>query len=168
MRGQNFQKPIMTIDSTSRYGLVTSYLVQLNKSIVGQELNKPINTITAGGLKFAEVRAFLISYYGTGIGQEISKPIRTITGKDHFALVTIKGVDYACIDIGMRMLTPRELFRGHGFSDEYIIEQDFEGEKYTKKQQVNKVGNSVPPAFAKVLVELNLPEFCKNLNCSAV
>lgn len=163
VRGQNLQTPIMNIDTSNRYGLVASYLVQLNKSVVGQQLDKPINTITAGGLKFAEVRAFLISYYGSGGGQELSKPIRTITSKDRFALITIKGVDYACIDIGMRMLTPRELFRGHGFSEKYIIEHDFEGKEYTKKQQVNKVGNSVPPAFAKTLVELNLPEFCKTI-----
>jgi DNA (cytosine-5)-methyltransferase 1 len=32
-----------------------------------------------------------------------------------WSLVTIDGVDYAIVDIGMRMLEPRELARAQGF-----------------------------------------------------
>jgi DNA (cytosine-5)-methyltransferase 1 len=45
-------------------------------------------------------------------------PLDTITTKERYALctVTIGGEEYAIVDIGMRMLTPRELFlcRGSG------------------------------------------------------
>jgi DNA (cytosine-5)-methyltransferase 1 len=71
-------------------------------------------------------------------------------------LVTVHGVDYAIVDIGMRMLQPRELFRGQSFPDNYEIEHgiDDEGEiiALSKTAQVRLCGNSVPPVMAEQLV----------------
>ena len=86
--------------------------------------------------------------------------MHTITTKDRFGLVTVKGIDYQIVDIGMRMLNPRELFNAQGFPSDYVIEKDAEGHKYTQKAQVARCGNAVPPPFAKALVEDNLPELC--------
>lgn len=58
----------------------------------------------------------------------MKEPIHTITAKDRFGLVTVQEIDYRIVDIGMRMLTPRELFRAQGFQESYVIDQDDLGE----------------------------------------
>ena len=64
------------------------------------------------------------------------------------------------IDIGMRMLTPRELFNAQGFPVDYIIEHDAHGQPITKTAQVAKCGNSVCPPLAEALVRAQFPEAC--------
>lgn len=67
---------------------------------------------------------------------------------------------YILVDIGMRMLQPRELYKAQGFPDWYVIDQDYKGNKYTRAEQVARCGNAVPPPFAEALVKANLPELC--------
>ena len=110
-----------------------------------------------------EVRAFLLKYYGTNIGHPADQPLQTITTKERFGLVTIKGTEYQIVDIGMRMLQPRELFKAQGFDDNYIIDVDQNGKAISKTKQVARCGNAVPPPFAKALVEANLPELCTHV-----
>ena len=127
VRGQAVDKPLMTADSSNRYGLVT---------------------------------ALLIKYYGQGEGQSLREPLHTITAKDRFGLVIVRGEPYQIIDIGLRMLTPRELFRAQGFPEDYIIDCDADGKHYPKSAQVARCGNAVPPPFAEALVRANLQEMC--------
>lgn len=164
VRGQKLDEPIMTLDSSPRYGLVSAFIIQMNKGMIGTDMKEPVNTIVAGPGHIGEVRAFLIKYYGKGIGQDIKEPLDTVVSKDRFGLVTIKGVDYKIVDIGLRMLTPRELFNAQGFPEGYIIDHDYTGKVYPKTKQVARCGNAVPPPFAKALVEANLPELCKKMN----
>lgn len=110
VRGQTIKDPIMTVDGSNRYGLVTSFLSKFYKSGTGQDIREPLHTITTSAGHFGEVRAFLIKYYGDATGQDIEKPLDTVTTKDRFGLVTIEGVDYQIVDIGLRMLEPRELY----------------------------------------------------------
>jgi len=65
------------------------------------------------------------------------------------------------VDIGLRMLEPKELYGCQGFPEDYIIDRDHEGKSYSKAEQVMKCGNAVPPPFAAALVKSNLPELCK-------
>ena len=116
--------------------------------------------MTAGGLHIGEVRAFLIAYYGSSVGQDLLDPLQTVVTKDRFGLVTIHGVEYQIVDIGMRMLEPHEQFAAQGFPSNYIIEVDADCKKYSKSAQVARCGNAVPPPFAKALVIANLPEIC--------
>ena len=109
---------------------------------------------------FGEVRALLIKYYGAGDGQPITDPLHTITAKDRLGLVTIHGQHYAITDIGLRMLTPRELFNAQGFPPDYVIDIGPLGIPNTKANQVARCGNSVPPPFAEAIVRANLPELC--------
>lgn len=160
VRGQKLQEPVMTVDSSNRYGLVTAFLLQLNNNCDGKSLEKPIPTIAAGAGHFGEVRAFLIKFYRQGTGEDIKKPIGTITAKDRFGMVTVKGTDYRIADIGMRMLEPRELYGCQGFPKSYIIDRDGEGKPYSRAEQVKRCGNAVCPPVAKALVEANLPEMC--------
>lgn len=195
VRGQTIEEPIMTVDSSNRYGLVTSFLhkyydggytgagdsvenplptvtawdhnsvvtanlIQMNNHCDGRNIREPLPTITAGDGHFGEVRAFLLKYYGNGTAHSIKEPLDTITSKDRFGLVTIKGVDYKIVDIGLRMLEPKELYGCQGFPDDYIIDHDFEGHKYPRSEQVRRCGNAVCPPIPAALVRSNLPEMC--------
>jgi hypothetical protein len=62
------------------------------------------------------------------------------------------------VDIGMRMLTPRELFNAQGFPPDYIIDRDAEGRPITKTAQVAKCGNSVCPPIARGAGAANVAE----------
>lgn len=161
-RGQTMNRPLLTQDTSNRYGLVTSHLIKLRGTCKdGQPVTEPIPTITAGGMHVGEVRTFLMKYYGTADnGQQLDEPLHTITTKDRFGLVTIEGVDYQIVDIGMRMLEPHELFAAQGFPPNYIIDVDADGVRYPKSAQVARCGNAVPPPFAEALVRANLPELC--------
>lgn len=160
VRGQTIEDPIMTVDGSNRYGLVTSFLSKFYKSGTGQDLREPLHTITTSAGHFGEVRAFLIKYYGDATGQDIEKPLDTVTTKDRFGLVTIKGVDYQIVDIGLRMLEPRELYGCQGFPDDYIIDHDYTGKIYPRSEQVRRCGNAVCPPIPAALVRANLPELC--------
>ena len=195
VRGQTIEAPIMTVDGSNRYGLVTSFLhkyydggytgagenmrnplptvtawdhnsvvtanlIQMNNHCDGRDMRKPIPTITAGDGHFGEVRAFLIKYYGQGTGQDIKAPLDTVTAQDRFGLVTINGVDYQIVDIGLRMLEPRELYGCQGFPDDYIIDHDYTGKTYPRSEQVKRCGNAVCPPIPAALVKANLPELC--------
>jgi len=158
--GAGLDEPLPTVTTVDHNALVTSHLVKMKGTNIGQQVTEPIQTITAGGLHFGEVRSFLIKYNSTAIGQEISEPMHTVTTKDRLGLVSIHGQDYQIVDICMRMLKPRELFRGQGFDDDYIIDRDSEGNKFSQEDQVARCGNAVPPPFSKSLVRANLPELC--------
>lgn len=160
VRGQTIKDPIMTVDGSNRYGLVTSFLSKFYKSGTGQDLREPLHTITTSAGHFGEVRAFLIKYYGDATGQDIEKPLDTVTTKDRFGLVTIEGVDYQIVDIGLRMLEPRELYGCQGFPDDYIIDHDYTGKTYPRSEQVRRCGNAVCPPIPAALVKANLPELC--------
>lgn len=160
VRGQTIEDPIMTVDGSNRYGLVTSFLSKFYKSGIGQDEREPLHTITTSAGHFGEVRAFLIKYYGDATGQDIEKPLDTVTTKDRFGLVTIEGVDYQIVDIGLRMLEPRELYGCQGFPDDYIIDHDYTGKTYPRSEQVRRCGNAVCPPIPAALVRANLPELC--------
>lgn len=152
--------PVSTITSVDHNAVVTSSILQLNNNCVGQPVTEPLRTITAGAGHFAEVQALLIKFYGQGTGQPVTEPLDTITAKDRFGLVTIHGVDYMIVDIGLRMLSPRELYAAQGFPPDYEIETDCYGNQYPKNKQVARCGNSVPPPFAFALARANWPEKC--------
>lgn len=162
VRGQGIEEPIMTVDGSNRYGLVTSFLSKFYKTGIGQDAREPLGTVTAdaGGGHFGEVRAFLVKYYGQGTGQDIKEPLGTVTSQDRFGLVTIQGVDYQIVDIGLRMLEPKELYGCQGFPKDYIIDHDCDGKEYPKCEQVKRCGNAVCPPIAAALVKANLPEMC--------
>lgn len=160
VRGQTIEDPIMTVDGSNRYGLVTSFLSKFYKSGIGQDEREPLHTITTSAGHFGEVRAFLIKYYGDATGQDIEKPLDTVTTKDRFGLVTIEGVNYQIVDIGLRMLEPKELYGCQGFPDDYIIDHDYTGKAYPRTEQVRRCGNAVCPPIPAALVKANLPELC--------
>lgn len=161
VRGQEVKEPIMTVDGSNRYGLVTSFLSKFYKSGTGQDVREPLHTVTCSPGHFGEVRAYLIKYYGQGTGQDINEPLDTVTAQDRFGLVTIQGADYQIADIGLRMLEPKELYGCQGFPADYIIDHDSDGRPYPRSEQVKRCGNAVCPQIPAALVRANLPELCR-------
>lgn len=158
--GRPLHVPISTVTASgSQQSLVTSNLIKLRGSSKGaQPVAEPLHTISAQGLHHAEVRAFLIKYYGTDQDPQLREPLHTITTKDRFGLVTVHGEQYAIVDIGMRMLAPRELYRAQGFPPSYQIERGGDGRILTKTAQVRMCGNSVSPPMAEAYVAANYCE----------
>ncbi len=160
--GSGMNEPLSTVTAIDHNALAAVHITQFNNHCIGQRADEPLKTITCGEGHFGEVRAFLIKYYsgGEGHGQSVDEPLHTITTKDRFGLVTIEGQKYAIVDIGLRMLSPRELYNAQGFPVDYEIETDCYGRAYPKTKQVARCGNSVPPPFATALVRANAPEWC--------
>ncbi|HEY9544861.1 MAG TPA: DNA cytosine methyltransferase [Solimonas sp.] len=156
--GHDARSPVSTVSSTgAQQQVVTSHLLKLRGTCKdGQPIDEPAPTVTGGGTHAAEVRAFLVAYYGNDKdGQGVNEPLRTMPTKDRFGLVTVKGELYQIVDIGMRMLTPRELANAQGFPPEYVIDRKPDGTPLTKTAQVRMIGNSVCPPVAEALVRAN-------------
>lgn len=141
-------------------------------------LDAPLTTIVAGGVKHALVCAYVAKAYGgKGTpGASLNGPLSTITTKDHHSLVVGRkepdaarkaecrawldkwvgvGVFPEVEDLGMRPLTPRELFNCQGFPADYEINPMVRGRGLGITAQVRLVGNSVSPPVAEALVRAN-------------
>ncbi|MGE3844952.1 MAG: DNA cytosine methyltransferase [Vicinamibacterales bacterium] len=157
MVGHPMDAPVSTIVGKGcTQALTTAFLTKFYGTNIGQDVRLPFPTVTADGQHVGAVRAFLLKYYGTG-GQLSSpaEPMHTLTDKARMGLVTVAGVEYQIVDIGMRMLTPRELFRAQGFPDSYIIDQAADGTPITKTDQIRLCGNSVCPPLARAIIQAN-------------
>lgn len=162
--GSSAEEPLHTVTAIDHNAVCAAYVTQFNNNCDGQSVDRPLNTVTAGIGHFGEVKAFLIKYYGNGDNAvSCDRPSPTVTAKDRMGLVTIHGEDYQIVDIGLRMLTPRELFDAQGFPHEYIIDVDADGMEYPKSEQVARCGNAVCPPIPTALVRANLPEHCHNI-----
>jgi len=158
MVGHSLDEPVSTLTAKcSHQQLVSAFLTKMYGSCKdGQDMRQPFGTVTAQGQHLAEVRAFLMKYYGTG-GQHqgCDEPMHTATAKARLGLVTVAGVDYQIVDIGMRMLSPRELFRAQGFPDSYVIDRLPDGTPISKTDQIRLCGNSVCPPLARAIIAAN-------------
>lgn len=152
--GHDARKPVSTISGKgSQQQVVTSHLVKLKGTCKdGQPVDQPAPTVQAGGWHIGEVRAFLVKYFSTAVGQALDEPAATLTSKPRLGLVYVRGEAYQIVDIGMRMLTARELARAQGFPDSYVIDRGADGKPLTKSAQVRMIGNSVCPPLAKAIV----------------
>ena len=167
--GVGMDEPMHSVTTVDHHAAVTSHLVKLRGTCRdGQRTDQPMPTITAGGTHVGEVKTMLaVDGYDEQRAQQALEFLREYCGPDSTGLVTLDGVVYRIVDIGMRMLQPHELYRAQGFPEWYIIDQDFRGVKYAKDKQVARCGNAVPPPFAEALVRANLPELCQSKEIAA-
>lgn len=167
--GGEVGQPTHTITTGNHHAAVTSHLVKLRGTCRdGQRTDEPMPTVTAGGTHVGEVKTLLaVDGYDELRAQQALEFLREYCGPDSTGLVTIEGVVYRIVDIGMRMLQPHELYRAQGFPEWYIIDRDYRGVKYAKDKQVARCGNAVPPPFAEALVRANLPELCQSKEIAA-
>lgn len=161
--GVSMDEPMHSVTTVDHHAAVTSHLVKLRGTCRdGQRTDAPMPTITAGGTHVGEVKTLLaVDAYDEQRAEEALEFLREYCGPDSTGLVTIDGIVYRVVDIGMRMLQPHELYRAQGFPEWYIIDRDYRGVKYAKDKQVARCGNAVPPTFAEALVRANLPELCQ-------
>lgn len=165
-RSMPANEPLRTICAQTKGGhhaLVTAFMAKHYGGVVGHGLHdEPLHTVSAQGTHHAEVRAFLVKYYGSDQDPRLEEPLHTVTTKDRYGLVTVAGEEYQIADIGLRMLSPKELFRAQGFPETYVTDWgiDHNGKRIelTKSAQVRMCGNSVCPPLAAALVRANLPE----------
>jgi DNA (cytosine-5)-methyltransferase 1 len=157
--GSPMDDPMHTVTATDHNALVTSHLLKLRGTCKDEQpVTAPMPTICACGTHVAEVRAFLLSYYGTDQAPRLGGPLPTVTTRDRFGLVTVHGVDYQIVDIGMRMLEPHELYRAQGFPADYRIDIEHRGKRLSKVAQVRMCGNSVCPPAAEAIVAAQFAE----------
>jgi DNA (cytosine-5)-methyltransferase 1 len=157
--------PTVTMRGTQNNLVAATLIKNTHGDKQAFDLREPLRTVLAGGTHHAvvacrlgQVRAFLWKYYGSG-GQwnSLHEPAPTITVRDRLALgiVLIGGEPWQIVDIGMRMLSPRELFRAQGFPDSYLIDVGVNGRPATKGDQVGRCGNSVCPQVVAAVVRAN-------------
>lgn len=186
--------PTVVAGGGGKTAVLSAFIAQHNterggRSNPGNAADAPLSTVTSRGtqqqpvtitlidrdaiapeyLERAEMTAaFLVKYYGTQNGaHELIKPLDTVTSRDRFAVVTVT-IDtqtFVLVDIGMRMLTPRELANAQGFPADYVIAPecwymtDGGNRKFgrlPKSHQISKIGNAVCPQMSEALVRANL------------
>lgn len=160
MVGHHPEKPLSTIVGKGcQQGVVAAHLL----SMKGNErrdssIEEPAASVCAQGTHATLIATFLQKYYGSGAGTPgLPEPMHTATTKDRFALVKVEidGATYVIADIGMRMLTPRELARAQDFPDTYVLDRLPDGRPVTKTDQVRLIGNSVCRSLSRAIVSAN-------------
>ena len=102
--------------------------------------NATLMNLARGRERFGNSK-WIQAYYGNATFTPITRPLPTITTRDRFALC-----DATSGEIGLRMLTVKELKAAQGFPDSYVI-------CGTREEQVKQIGNSVPPPLAFAVVK---------------
>ena len=182
-RPLDIRDPMHTVTSHDREALIAAHVVKFKGDNLGHGAEDPMQTVTTSAGEFAVCKAYLAKMHGgddLGYWPEIRALLNEFCGyelaEDEVLLLEIKGVLYYIADIGLRMLSPRELYNAMGFPPDYIIDRDYLGNEYKKSAQVARCGNAVCPPVASALVRANLPEWCnitittmaQLMNCVAV
>ena len=173
--GEKVGEPLPTVTAIDHNAVCAAHVVKFKGDNVGTPPSEPLQTVTASAGKeracsggtFAVCRAHLAKIRsGDDLGHwpEIRALLNEFCGyelaEDEVLLLEIGGALYYIADIGLRMLSPRELYNAMGFPPDYIIDRDYEGHEYKKSAQVARCGNAVCPPVASALVRANLPEWC--------
>lgn len=142
-----------------------AHVVKYKRDEVGTRPSEPLPTQTAGGV-FGCCKAVLYKistserlHHWPQIRDLLNLYCGYALGEDDLLLLSIGGAPYYIADIGLRMLSPRELYNAMGFPPDYIIDHDAAGKPYPKTQQVARCGNAVCPPMAAAVVAANLPEY---------
>lgn len=143
--GSALDAPIGAVTVRDHHSLITAHLTKFYGTSTGAALSEPAPTITSGGEHIGLVRALLEKHAPPAQAQ------LSLLGSLEPGVVRIGGERWTIVDIGLRMLQPRELYRAQGFGDDYLI--DLPG--LSKTAKVRLCGNSVCPDVAEALVRAN-------------
>ncbi len=166
--GRTANAPISTVTATgSQQGPVAAFFAKYYGTGDGARTDAPCHTVTTKD-RFSHVQAELAAPV---FSEEHKERARQVAGflRAHdawdggeFVTLTLDGETFVVIDIGLRMLSPRELFNAQGFPPDYVIEgvwhqngEEWTFEAFTKSTQVSCCGNSVCPDLARALAEAN-------------
>jgi len=128
----------------------------------GQEPGDPLHTVTTKDRFCLSQAALAAPPFGPEHyerAREVAVFLRAHGFWDEREFVTLEvdGITLVMVDIGMRMLTPRELFNAQGFPADYEIDRDLDGNVFSKSDQVGRAGNSVCPPLAEAIARANVP-----------
>lgn len=160
--GHDIGAPLGTItaDGQGKSALITPHLQKYYGTGEGSRYDEPCHTVTVKD-RHGHVEALLEAPPFT---PEMEARARTVADfmrvhgfwdDREFVTLQIGAMAFVIVDIGMRMLTPRELYNAQGFPPDYQIERGLDGAPFSKSVQVSCVGNSVCPPVAAALVSAN-------------
>ncbi|WP_374701886.1 DNA cytosine methyltransferase [Agrobacterium genomosp. 13] len=167
--GHEIDRPSATVmaDGAGKSQLVTPFLQAYYGTGDGGEENQPARTITTKD-RHGHVEAMLdvppFTEEQAARAREVAAFMRShgFWDEREFVTLEIDGHTFVIVDIGMRMLTPRELFNAQGFPGDYQIDGVWVSEDgketwiaFPKSVQVSCVGNSVSPPVAEALIGAN-------------
>ena len=165
--GEKVGEPLPTVTAIDHNAVCAAHMVKFKGDNLGHGMKEPMQTVTTSAGEFALCKAHLAKMRsGDDLGHwpEIRALLNEYCGytlaEDEVLLLEISGALYYIADIGLRMLSPRELYNAMGFPPDYIIDHDYLGNEYKKSAQVTRCGNAVCPPMATALVRANLPEWC--------
>ncbi len=163
--GTRPSEPLPTVTAIDHNAVCAAHVVKYKRDEVGTRPSEPLPTQTAGGV-FGCCKAVLYKistserlHHWPQIRDLLNLYCGYALGEDDLLLLSIGGAPYYIADIGLRMLSPRELYNAMGFPPDYIIDHDAAGKPYPKTQQVARCGNAVCPPMAAAVVAANLPEY---------
>ena len=170
-RPLDVKDPMHTVTSHDREALVAVHAVKFKGDNLGHEINEPLQTITTSAGEFALCKVHLSKMHSgdrlAGHWAEIRRLLNKFCGytlgEDEILLLEIAGTNYYIADIGLRMLSPRELYNAMGFPPDYIIDRDYMGNPYPKSDQVARCGNAVCPPMAAAVARSNFPEYAERV-----
>ena len=165
--GEKVGAPLPTVTAIDHNAVCAASVVKFKGDNLGHGADEPMQTVTASAGEFAVCKAHLAKIRsGDDMGHwpEIRDLLNEFCGytlaDNEVLLLEIRGALYYIADIGLRMLSPRELYNAMGFPPDYIIDRDYLGNEYGRSKQVARCGNAVCPPVASALVRANLPEWC--------
>lgn len=173
--GQDIHEPLHTVTARDREGLVLAHVCKFKGDNIGQHPSDPIQTITASAGEFAVIQTRVVKYSsGSNVGNwpQIREMLNRWAGyslaDNEVLLKNINGEWYYIIDIGLRMLKAKEAYRAMGFAPDYVFDVDFNGQKMTTTEQMEKCGNAVCPDLAGLITAANLPEYARSEVCHSM
>ena len=124
--------PLHTVTTEIREGVTLAHITEFKGQDIGQKADVPLRTITVSIGEFGTVTTRLEKINGCNdlkYWPKVRELLNTYCGyniaDDEILIFTIGGVDYFISDIGLRMLTPKELYAAQGFPVDYIIDRDY-------------------------------------------
>ena len=159
MRGQNVGQhvaaPRATISAQGTHHALASCIIKYYGKSDANGMREPLHTLT--GRDHMGYATAIMDIFPTGRYEQTRAWLRQwgVIGADAEAELVVNGERYRIVDICLRMLEPRELFRCQGFGDDYNIAPMVDGKPLIKAEQVAKCGNSVCPQWPMAILRCN-------------
>jgi DNA (cytosine-5)-methyltransferase 1 len=162
--GQEASDPLRTVPTTDRFGVTAATLMRQFGTSTAADVAAPLGTIVSGGngkthlvmadcqpdlsteqlARARQVYALLAQYAPEALNRHADHAQQLV-------VLPVRGEWYVLADIGMRMLSPRELAACQGFPETYKLDATLDGKPLSKAAQVRGIGNSVCPDLARVI-----------------
>nr|WP_111299386.1 DNA cytosine methyltransferase [Paracoccus saliphilus] len=176
--GHDARDPLSTVAASGSHQTpVAAWMAKWYGTDQDPRLGEPLHTVTTKDRFDVEIAQLAVPPFTTeheARARQVAHFLRAHDAWDggEFVTLTIGSTRYVVIDIGMRMLTPRELFNAQGFPADYVIDGVWEGvdtdsptwRAFPKDVQVSCCGNSVCPPLAEALIAAN----CGHLRVEAL